>query len=71
MPLSAPNFLEAVPAEGYQNFMKQVVPRWTTTDAATIAAYTELVDRVCPCVVLVHSQTVNLDRRLRKLDRIR
>ena len=44
------------PAEGYQNFMKQVVPRWTTTDAATIAAYTELVDRVCPCVVLAHSQ---------------
>ncbi len=44
------------PAEGYLNFMKQVVPRWTTTDAATIAAYTELVDRVCPCVVLVHSQ---------------
>lgn len=37
--------------------MKQVVPRWTTTDAATIAAYTELVDRVCHCVVLVYSQT--------------
>lgn len=44
------------PAEGYMNFMRQVVPRWTTTDAATIAAYTALVDKVCPCVVLVHSQ---------------
>ncbi len=44
------------PAEGYLNFMRQIVPRWTTTDAATIKAYTELVDKVCPCVVLVHSQ---------------
>jgi hypothetical protein len=43
-------------AEGYPNFMRQVVPRWTTTDAATIAAYTKLVEKVCPCVVLVHSQ---------------
>ena len=34
----------------------EVVPRWTTTDEATIKAYTELVDQVCPCVVLVHSQ---------------
>jgi pimeloyl-ACP methyl ester carboxylesterase len=44
------------PAEGYVNFMRQVVPRWTTTDEASIAAYTALVDKVCPCVVLVHSQ---------------
>jgi hypothetical protein len=44
------------PAEGYANFMRQVVPRWTSTDGATIAAYTQLVEKVCPCVVLVHSQ---------------
>ncbi len=44
------------PVEGYDNFTKQVVPRWTTTDPAIIAAYTALVDKVCPCVVLVHSQ---------------
>ncbi|SMC62724.1 esterase [Polynucleobacter kasalickyi] len=44
------------PAEGYLNFMRQVVPRWTSTDEVTIKAYTELVDKVCPCVVLVHSQ---------------
>jgi len=44
------------PLEGYDNFTRQVVPRWTTTDAPTIAAYTELVDKVCPCVLLVHSQ---------------
>ena len=45
------------PLEGYDNFTKQNVPRWTSTDAPTIAAYTELVDKVCPCVLLVHSQS--------------
>lgn len=45
------------PLEGYGNFTKQVVPRWTLTDDATIAAYIALVDRVCPCVVVVHSQS--------------
>ena len=44
------------PLEGYDNFTKQGVPRWTSTDAPTIAAYTALVDKVCPCVVLAHSQ---------------
>jgi pimeloyl-ACP methyl ester carboxylesterase len=44
------------PVDAYDQFVKQAVPRWTTTDAATIAAYTALVDKVCPCVVLVHSQ---------------
>ncbi len=44
------------PIEGYDNFTKQNVPRWTTTDAAIIAAYTALVDKVCPCAILVHSQ---------------
>ena len=45
------------PVEAYDNFVKQNVPRWTTTDDATIAAYTALVDKVCPCVILVHSQS--------------
>ena len=44
------------PAEGYINFMKQNVPRWTTTDDAIIRGYIALVEKVCPCVVLVHSQ---------------
>ena len=52
------------PTEGYDNFTKQGVPRWTTTDAAIIAAYTELVDRVCPCVVLVHSQSGQFGQRV-------
>lgn len=33
------------PVEGYDNFTKQNVPRWTSTDAPTIAAYTELWTR--------------------------
>ena len=45
------------PVDAYDQFVKQNVPRWTTTDDATIAAYTALVDKVCPCVILVHSQS--------------
>jgi len=44
------------PVEHYEEFMRQNVPRWTSNDTPTIAAYTELVDKVCPCVVLFHSQ---------------
>ncbi len=45
------------PTEAYEQFMKQGVPRWLTTDDAIVTAYVELVDKVCPCVVLVHSQS--------------
>jgi pimeloyl-ACP methyl ester carboxylesterase len=45
------------PTAAYEQFMKQAVPRWLTTDDQIVAAYVELVDRVCPCVVLVHSQS--------------
>jgi hypothetical protein len=44
------------PTDAYDNFVRQIVPRWTTTDDAIIAAYTALVDRVCPCAILFHSQ---------------
>ena len=44
------------PAEGYENFVKQIVPRWTTTDEMTIAAYLAYIDKVCPCVIVAHSQ---------------
>jgi len=44
------------PVEAYGQFMKQGVPRWVTTDDAITAAYVELIDKVCPCVLLVHSQ---------------
>jgi pimeloyl-ACP methyl ester carboxylesterase len=45
------------PLEAYEQFMKQGVPRWVTTDDQIVAAYIELVDKICPCVVLVHSQS--------------
>jgi pimeloyl-ACP methyl ester carboxylesterase len=45
------------PIDAYEQFMKQGVPRWVTTDDQIIAAYIELVDKVCPCIVLVHSQS--------------
>jgi len=44
------------PVEGYENFVKQNVPRWTTTDDATVAAYIAELDRVGPSVILFHSQ---------------
>lgn len=44
------------PAEAYENFSRQFVPRWLSTDDAVIAGYLALVDKVCPCVLVVHSQ---------------
>jgi pimeloyl-ACP methyl ester carboxylesterase len=44
------------PVDAYANYMKQTVPRWLSTDDAVIAAYIALVDKVCPCVLLTHSQ---------------
>lgn len=44
------------PAEAYDNFMRQIVPRWVTTDAAQLVAYQELLGRVGPAVILAHSQ---------------
>jgi hypothetical protein len=46
----------AFPAEAYENYMKQAVPRWLSTDKAIVAAYIALVDKICPCVLLAHSQ---------------
>jgi pimeloyl-ACP methyl ester carboxylesterase len=47
------------PVENLDQFMKQGVPRWATNDAATQKAYDELVQRVCPCIIVVHSQGGN------------
>ncbi|MBI3706872.1 MAG: esterase [Proteobacteria bacterium] len=47
------------PAAAFDEFVKQGVPRWATNDAATQKAYDELVQRVCPCVIIVHSQGGN------------
>jgi pimeloyl-ACP methyl ester carboxylesterase len=44
------------PVEAYENYMRQAVPRWLSTDDAVIAGYLALVDKICPCVLLLHSQ---------------
>jgi pimeloyl-ACP methyl ester carboxylesterase len=44
------------PIEAFDQFAKQGVPRWVTNDAATQSAYDALVDKICPCIVVVHSQ---------------
>ncbi|HEV2571786.1 MAG TPA: esterase [Beijerinckiaceae bacterium] len=44
------------PPDGYDNFVKQIVPRWTSTDDMIIDAYLAEVDKVCPCVIMFHSQ---------------
>jgi pimeloyl-ACP methyl ester carboxylesterase len=44
------------PVEAYDNFVKQLVPRWLSTDDAIVDAYVALIDRVCPCVIMAHSQ---------------
>ena len=47
------------PIEAFDQFIKQGVPRWSTTDADPRRAYNALVQKVCPCVVVVHSQGGN------------
>lgn len=44
------------PVASFDQFMKQGVPRWVTNDAPTLAAYEALVQKTCPCVIMVHSQ---------------
>jgi pimeloyl-ACP methyl ester carboxylesterase len=50
---------ERFPTEAFDQFMKQGVPRWVTNDAPTQASYDALVQKVCPCIVVVHSQGGN------------
>jgi pimeloyl-ACP methyl ester carboxylesterase len=47
------------PVEAFDQFAKQGIPRWATNDAATQAAYDALVQKICPCVIIVHSQGGN------------
>src|SRR5258707_14686980 len=44
------------PVEAYDNFVKQSVPRWTTTDDAIIRACTALGHGARPCRIPFHSQ---------------
>ena len=47
------------PVAAWNDFMRQGVPRWVTTDPLIQAAYDALVQRICPCVIVVHSQGGN------------
>ncbi len=47
------------PIAAFDQFAKQAIPRWATNDAATQAAYDAYVQKVCPCVIVVHSQGGN------------
>jgi pimeloyl-ACP methyl ester carboxylesterase len=51
------------PVAHWNQFMMQSVPRWVTTDRQIQAAYDALVQQVCPCVILVHSQGGNFGFR--------
>ncbi|MFD4819634.1 alpha/beta fold hydrolase [Peribacillus butanolivorans] len=44
------------PVESYDNFTKQIVPRWTTTDSAVLAAYGQLINKLDSSVIIAHSQ---------------
>jgi pimeloyl-ACP methyl ester carboxylesterase len=47
------------PVEAFDQFTKQGAPRWVTHDATTQAAYNALIQKICPCVIVVHSQGGN------------
>jgi pimeloyl-ACP methyl ester carboxylesterase len=47
------------PVVSFDQFTKQGIPRWASNDAITQAAYDEYVEKVCPCVLVVHSQAGN------------
>jgi pimeloyl-ACP methyl ester carboxylesterase len=44
------------PVDNFDQFAKQIVPRWSCNNAATQAAYDALVQRIGPCVIVTHSQ---------------
>ena len=47
------------PTDAFDQFAKQFVPRWTSSDPATLRAYHALVQKMGDSVVMVHSQSGN------------
>jgi pimeloyl-ACP methyl ester carboxylesterase len=47
------------PVESFDQFAKQVIPRWVTNDVPTQKAYDALVQKVGSCVIMPHSQGGN------------
>ena len=48
------------PAELYDHFAAQFVPRWTSNGAATVDAYLALLQKIGPAIIVAHSQGGNL-----------
>jgi pimeloyl-ACP methyl ester carboxylesterase len=44
------------PLEAFDQFMRQVVPRWSSTDELALDAYAALLERIGPAVIVAHSQ---------------
>jgi pimeloyl-ACP methyl ester carboxylesterase len=44
------------PLEAFGAFMRQVIPRWSTTDELTVDAYCALLQQVGPAIIVAHSQ---------------
>lgn len=44
------------PADAFDTFAKQFVPRWLAHDGMALDAYRELLDLAGPCIVIGHSQ---------------
>lgn len=44
------------PTGHFDAFMKMNVPRWTTNNAAILAAYRSLLQKIEPCILIIHSQ---------------
>jgi pimeloyl-ACP methyl ester carboxylesterase len=47
------------PTAHFDQFAKQMVPMWGSNGPGIQAAYDALVQKICPCVVIVHSQGGN------------
>ncbi len=47
------------PTASFDQFMKQGVPRFATSDKEIQAAYDAYLQKACPCVIIVHSQGGN------------
>ncbi|WP_216851307.1 esterase [Acidisphaera sp. L21] len=44
------------PLDAFGAFMRQVVPRWSTTDDLAVDAYCRLLEQVGPAIIVAHSQ---------------
>lgn len=61
------------PTDAFDQFAKQAVPRFATSDAQVQAAYDAYVQKQCPCVIVVHSQGGNFafNAALRAPDKVK